>query len=143
MATSHVDAADYLRYLAEDAGHLLDVARDSLAANAYDQHQSAAQHAEHIDHVLELIQAAQHEIAEAAAPFNSDTYSDGRRISTTCEIEEGCYFTHTRHPDPNHHTNQPREICVVDCRDGARKRIVLLPDRSIEAVPIEPLRAVK
>ena len=144
-STIPMNAADYLKYLVEAAGHLLDGARDNLTN--IEQHCDADEFDDQLDSVCDLIWSAQREIVEAAAAFSADgddlaTYSDGTAVNLTCEIEPGCYFTFTCHPFPDHRDNRPRDICTLDCRDGIKRRVVLQPGRNLVAVPVEPLRAV-
>lgn len=139
-------AADYLKYLANHAVAMLESAMDSIAANGFDAPQYHSK--DQLERDLDLLAEVRDDIREAADVICRDqddllTYSDGRRVATSCDIEDGHYFTNTTHPNPGHPLNQPRMICTTNRRDGTQMRILLHANGDVEAVPVERLRVVK
>ncbi|TXI56487.1 hypothetical protein [Mycolicibacter arupensis] len=130
-ATARPTATDQIRYVFAEVNSLLGSAADVIAGGCYEQQRPAGQHTADLDHVLELLDACRKTIFEAVQAVTTDRddmerYDDGRSVSTTVELEPGCYFTYDWHPDPTNRLNQPRELCTTELRNGRRKRILVV-----------------
>jgi hypothetical protein len=111
VTTTQPTATDYLKYVAAEGKHLLDYVDDTLGCLTLER----PLYEDEVEMFQSMIGAVRHMIVEAAAAFSRDgvdlnTYSDGRSVETTVELEKGNVFGYRRHPDPQHRDDRPRTV---------------------------------
>lgn len=97
-ATSTDRAKDALKYAAAMLRCRVEAATDSITGADF-----GGEHADACD----VINGTIGEVREMAAQFgHPHNYSDGRRVTTTVEIERGFHTEHVWHPDASQETPQ-------------------------------------
>ncbi|WP_037183794.1 hypothetical protein [Rhodococcoides fascians] len=111
-------ALDVLKYYAVRAKSQIEWATDFISGNVY--HELADKDASRVEDVLESPLDTINEFAEnllAAVleiepEFKASTglFSDGRRVSTSVWVEQGCVYVHPWHYDPEKGPQEPYKI---------------------------------
>jgi hypothetical protein len=129
------NALDYLKYTAAEGKHLLEYVTDALGQLT--EHPKAE---DEIETLQAMLDSVRNMLVQATATFCRDgddmnTYSDGRRVETTIDLELGNRFEYRWHPQRDHRDNRPHTVLDGhECTSGARRSVIVAADQVLDVV---------
>jgi hypothetical protein len=138
MTINHTptDALSYLLLLIRDR---LEWATDQIGGNTPSINATADEMYDGNEHVLNDLSDLVKDVEHIALPhLDSTSYSDGRPIRSSIEIQEGHTFSHVWHPDPT----QERKRTVPVQIPGGEAQVTITPPAMLTAITTRRLSVV-
>ena len=134
--TTIPNPVDYLKYVAAEGKHLLEAVEFASACLAGEGPEGECE----LEWVSGIIDKVKRMLIEAAATFcrdggDMDTYADGRRVSSSLELEAGNIFEYRWHPYGDHRDNRPHTLLDrYEGTSGARHSVIVAADQVLDVV---------
>ncbi|MGV0159892.1 hypothetical protein ACRU3B_10690 [Mycobacterium colombiense] len=134
MTTTTPTAGDYVKHTAAEGIDLLSYVEDRLGWLIDDDAPINAD--DEVEVLQDMLYSVRKMLRDTAARFGDPyTYTDGRQVETSIEMELGNYYTHRWHPQTDHPDNRARTVLDrCECTSGYKHSVLVVTDQILDTV---------